>query len=81
MGNHPKREDKSDRNGEFFTVYVTDSREKIEQPPGEFKDLFKEMADEVSKTRFSKRANSSNIPTSDNSAKLSLKRVEASANE
>ena len=81
MSKHPKSEDKSERHDEFFVAYVTDSQEKIEQPTGKFKDLFRRMANEVRRTRASNSAKSSNGPSDDNSAELSSGSVESRTND
>ncbi len=81
MSKHPKSEDKSDRHDELFVAYVTDSQERVEQPTGKFKDLFKRMANEVRRTRVNNSAKNSNIPRDDNSAELSSRSVESRINE
>ena len=81
MSKHPKSEDKSERHDEFFVAYVTDSREKIEQPTGKVKDLFETMVNEVRRTRANNSAKNVNISKDDRSAKPSSRSVESREND
>lgn len=81
MSKHTDSEDKSERHDEFFIAFLTDSREKIEQPTGKVKDLFQSVANEVRRTRANNSAKNANIRKVDNSANPSSRSVESRAND
>ena len=81
MSKHPDSEDKAERDDEILIAFLTDSREKVEQPTGKVEDLFETMANKVKRTRANNSAKSSNIPKDDNSAKPSSRSVESREND
>lgn len=81
MNKQQNSEDNSDRRDELFVAYVTDSQEKIEQPTGKFKDVFKKMANELRRSLDNNSAKNSNIPMDDNSAELSSRSVDSRTND
>lgn len=67
---------KSNSNDEVFRAYVTDSQDSLEQPEGQFKDLFKEMGGKVNKRRNGKSSNGSQPPNRKIPSKLTSEQVE-----
>ncbi len=81
MSKHQNPEDNSERRDELSVAYVTDSQEKIEQPTGKLKNVFKKMANELRRSLDNNSAKNSNIPMDDSSAELSSRSVDSRTND
>ena len=76
MSKPSERKSKSHSNGEIFTAFVTDSQDSLEQPKGEFKDLFKRLAGKGNERGTRKTLSGSESPRSSSPVRKFSKKTE-----